>query len=1312
MSSYQQTNTGQSVFATQGGGTINVYQWRPGYRIEDFPQQPRPVKYGELAGQPSQLLTSWHQVVTFTGRQDDLDSLTRWRDDPTGPVMTVRLLHGPGGQGKTRLAAHFAELSRAAGWVVLQAVARAKRGRQPETSALPSGRGTLLVVDYAERWSATALDDLLEDALGYESSGPVRVLLLARPADLWWRALKTSIANELEVATDEWQLPPLAGEPTSRAALFTEACVCFARELGLPEDRARGIAPPPDLDHGKDYAQVLTIHAAALAAVDAEMRGEEVPGDPIRTSAYLLDRELLHWTKLHRRTPEPLTTGPERMGHAVFVVTLTRPQVIDDAYAAMRRTDLADSNAMAQQIISDHRYCYPPRDASTVLEPLQPDRLGEDFLGLAIVGHQQTNASPDEWAARAVRLLLSSPDPDDPAPWIRSTLTVLIETARRWPEVASGYLYPLLTAHPELALQAGGAALTALASLDGVDIDVLDAIEELLPKSQHTDLDVAAAAIVRRTATHYLATTEDPAGRARILDLLAKRLSWAMLSEEAVTASREAVAVLRDLADGDPSAHEPALADALSQLGLCLSDLGLGEEALEATRQALAIHRRLAAADPQAYEADYARSLANLGARLADEGRPSEALAAAEEAAPVYRRLAAFDPSHEKDFVTTLTNLGSMRSKTGLRCEALEPTEEAVALGRRLAAADPQLHGPLLALALGNLGVQLAEVGRRQEARQATTEAIELRRGQTAGNPQAYDPDLARELTNLAGQLGDRDEARRPAEEAVQIFRRLVEVNPRRYEPGLAQALNNLGAAMGDRTMSEESVAIRRRLAAANPQAHQPGLAEALITFGTLLARAGRRTEALDTTEEATALYRELAAGNPLAHQPDLAKVLVNLVKHLLDGGRPAEALAVGEESVALWRALAADNAPAYEPDLATALVNLGAARVQAGRSAEALAVTEEAVSRWRRLVAGNEQAHEPDLAMALNNLASYLRAVGRGAEALAAGEESVARYRRLAEADLLHEPQLAQALGTLAEVGGGLPTAEEAVSVHRRLADGNPAAHEPELALVLGNLVHMLLPAGRLQEALAVSEEAVALSRRLVAADPLAHEPALANAVLNHGVALSHAARPQEALAATQEAVALGRVAVERHGRVHEKGLATALGNLGGELFKAGRREEARAALEEAVLIHRSVVSSQPGREPLLITALANLGFLHHSMEQWPDLVEAAAELVARHRRLAAADPGTYEPTLAGYLSDLAIGLWQAGRPDEALEAAAQSAEVYRRLAAGDPGAFLEKLQVVEANLASGLESVGRTAEAAEIRERLRDDPASPVNG
>jgi hypothetical protein len=69
---------------------------------------------------PSRMLNARFQVVRFTLRRDELASLHDWRrgDDP----LSVRWLYGPGGQGKTRLAAQFAKEAVVAGWKVVHAI--------------------------------------------------------------------------------------------------------------------------------------------------------------------------------------------------------------------------------------------------------------------------------------------------------------------------------------------------------------------------------------------------------------------------------------------------------------------------------------------------------------------------------------------------------------------------------------------------------------------------------------------------------------------------------------------------------------------------------------------------------------------------------------------------------------------------------------------------------------------------------------------------------------------------------------------------------------------------------------------------------------------------------------------------------------------------------------------------------------------------------------------------------------------------------------------------------------------------------------
>jgi hypothetical protein len=336
-----------------------AHQPRSAYRIEDLPVAPPAVRSRRLAEQPSRLLRATHQVVPFTGRHTDLRTLAAWRDDPS-ERLAVRLVHGPGGQGKTRLAAHFVELTRHTGWTVWQAVVNEMGADPVEDRPSPAtGPGLLLVVDYAERWPTRDLHTLLRDPLLHRTSAPVRILLLARPSGNWWNSLATWIGDSVDAVADAHPLLPLATEPRVRTDLFHQARDRFAEHLGLPADQAGQIGPPADLESDDDYAQVLTIHIAALAAVDARLHDDPVPTDPARASAYLLNRERTYWRALHERASSPMGTAPETMARTVLTATLTRALARREGWDALRQVGLADSTGTANSILDDHKHCYP-----------------------------------------------------------------------------------------------------------------------------------------------------------------------------------------------------------------------------------------------------------------------------------------------------------------------------------------------------------------------------------------------------------------------------------------------------------------------------------------------------------------------------------------------------------------------------------------------------------------------------------------------------------------------------------------------------------------------------------------------------------------------------------------------------------------------------------------------------------------------------------------------------------------------------------------------------------------------------------------
>ena len=136
------------------------------------------------------LLYPRQQVVPFRGRDAELRQLSAWCADRGGPV--VRLVHAPGGFGKTRLALRLREKLTGQGWqcVFVRPSREEQAAKDPTANGAP-GR-LLLVVDYAESCAPDGLGQLLA-AASLRRGDRVRVLLLARTAGPWWTSLSASV---------------------------------------------------------------------------------------------------------------------------------------------------------------------------------------------------------------------------------------------------------------------------------------------------------------------------------------------------------------------------------------------------------------------------------------------------------------------------------------------------------------------------------------------------------------------------------------------------------------------------------------------------------------------------------------------------------------------------------------------------------------------------------------------------------------------------------------------------------------------------------------------------------------------------------------------------------------------------------------------------------------------------------------------------------------------------------------------------------------------------------------------------------------
>ena len=183
----------------------------------------------------------------------------------------------------------------------------------------------------------------------------------------------------------------------------------------------------------------------------------------------------------------------------------------------------------------------------------------------------------------------------------------------------------------------------------------------------------------------------------------------------------------------------------------------------------------------------------------------------------------------------------------------------------------------------------------------------------------------------------------------------------------------------------------------------------------------------------------------------------------------------------------------------------------------------------------------------------------------------------------------------------------------------------------------------------------------------------------------------------------------------------ARLLSRLASRLINSGQPDDAVAAAQQAVEIQRRLAHANPATyQPDLAASLNNLanGLLRAGQRE--EALAAANEAVEIRRRLVEANPAAYLPSLAETLSNAAVTFSELGRAEEALEAANEAVNLYRRLAERNPAAYLDGLATSLINLVSAHADVGRQEEAlaaaneaADLYRRLTErDPAAYLHG
>ncbi|GGN84156.1 hypothetical protein GCM10010112_63220 [Actinoplanes lobatus] len=1163
MSATQTVTTADGYAYGAIGADVHVFgDGVPLYLLHESKREPAPDRRW-LRQLPSRMLNARFALVRFTGRDTELAALTTWLS--TESRLSVRWLHAPGGQGKSRLAAELAAVAAGQGWKVVTAVhgpgavlpLPGSQDLSPQNSA-----GVLLVVDYADRWPVSHLAWLLRNMLLHHG-GQARVMLLGRSTAMWpgLRAVLTDIGAEAA----EQRLDPAP----DRTAMFAAAYTDFQHLYDLT-------GPVPETPARAEDGTTLALHMAALVAVDARSRGgigRRV--SPEQVTLYLLDREHAYWAQMSAESAHVIgapayTTEPEVMNRTVFTAALAGRQQPEAGLALVRRLAMGEPDA----ILRDHGAAYPCLDGEGALEPLYPDRLAEDFLALTFPGHH-ADYPAQQWADPTARMLVSR-DAGGRAPGYLARYFFLLGAVAqdgRWTHVR-GFLDALLSPDPRLAVEAGGAALLGMAG--ALSDDTLAAIFPLVPdRDEDLDFALAAAELAVRLTPRRVRAADSDRERGHAYSDLSRRLAHAGRYEEALIASRNSQkCYARDDVTALGLPGRLVLAVELTAFaGICLN-CGRFEEGLAAARRAADTFREGVEQTPGDLLPALAPTLLNLSQLLEANGHRDDAIEVNRESVAVYRELRRRNPDGEPPVATAMTELARKLCDAGIVGEAATVAEEAHEIAGRAAGSGRSGDQAVLAGVLTVLGEIRLATRRRSEAVELLGRALQIYQRLADQQPGLFEIDICevlRPLAEAAAEVGDTAEAAGLAGLRVELLEGLGRRRPEMYGRDLDRArvfAGDLLARAGDPARGYQLVidamrGLRRRPPSA-------GLADALIVSSRIEERLGKPGQALRSQTRAVDLYRELRRANPGAYEAAFPAVLHDLGIRTIGAGSVDAGAALVLESLQVWEEMAAARPGRYRAQLASALSS--AAKVHVER--EEFGLARPLLDRARTLF-GRLQQEDPQQIDLIRALADNLYTLGRMqyqeklyADAVAScgeatkilktappagkGTELLAMLGNLAAMSNLD-------LGRTADAQRGI---EDVVRTLRPLADTEPGTRY----LLAGFLVNggiLFRRIGALDRAEVLFGEGIAIYQRLARRDRAAFGPHLARSLAARAFAhVPPGSIPTKArVSAAVDCVSEYEWLVRHVSGEHTDGLARALANAATLYEDAGMARRARQA-------------------------------------------------------------------------------------------------------------------------------------------------------